>query len=102
VLADFAELDDELKIVPSIAPILGYLEAGRIGVVKAEAVSPDSKSSKDKKLLLKKIHGFQPKVFSKGFLKMLLTRKISEDLAFTFCKHTLTGYCGYAKLQSLN
>jgi hypothetical protein len=41
--------------------------------------------------------GLRPKFFSLPFLKMLLTRKVSDSFAFRFSNSLATGYCGIAQ-----
>lgn len=41
--------------------------------------------------------GFRPKILTKGFLRLLLTKKISSDFSFCFCSSLKTGYCGVAQ-----
>jgi 2-polyprenyl-6-hydroxyphenyl methylase/3-demethylubiquinone-9 3-methyltransferase len=41
--------------------------------------------------------GLRPKFLSLPFLKMLLTRRVSDSFAFQFSKSLATGYCGIAK-----
>jgi len=48
-------------------------------------------------LKVEKTLGFQPKIFSKAFLSMLFKREVPDSFRFTFCKSTLSGYCGFAK-----
>lgn len=47
-------------------------------------------------LNIKEIKGFRPKIFSKAFFKLVITKSVPPDYSFTFCKSQLTGYCGYA------
>lgn len=43
------------------------------------------------------LRGFQPKVLSLPFLKMVFQRKVPEDFTFCFSKNLATGYCGWAQ-----
>jgi 2-polyprenyl-6-hydroxyphenyl methylase/3-demethylubiquinone-9 3-methyltransferase len=40
--------------------------------------------------------GFMPKVFSKAFWQLLLTREVPKDFQFVFTSSLATGYCGIA------
>ncbi|HSX10604.1 MAG TPA: bifunctional 2-polyprenyl-6-hydroxyphenol methylase/3-demethylubiquinol 3-O-methyltransferase UbiG [Chlamydiales bacterium] len=48
-------------------------------------------------LLIKKLHGFRPRIFSLPFLKMVFSRRVPEDFTFCFSKSLMTGYCGWAQ-----
>lgn len=50
-----------------------------------------------KNLVIEKIHGFRPKIFTRAFVQMLFSRKVPKDFGFCFSKSLQTGYCGYAK-----
>lgn len=52
-------------------------------------------------LHIKKLLGFRPKFFSLPFLKMILTRKVSESFQFKFSSNLSTGYCGIAEKEGL-
>lgn len=43
------------------------------------------------------LKGFNPKILSRAFWQMLISRKISPDFTFRFSKSLSTGYCGSAK-----
>ncbi len=47
-------------------------------------------------LSIEKLHGFRPKFLSFPFIKMLLTRTVSDSFSFRFSKSLATGYCGIA------
>lgn len=50
---------------------------------------------------IENLTGFRPKILTKGFFRLLLTKKISTDFSFCFCSSLKTGYCGVAqKLRS--
>lgn len=42
------------------------------------------------------LHGFRPS-FTLPLFKMLLQKRIPQDLTFRFCRSLKTGYCGYAR-----
>lgn len=46
---------------------------------------------------VEKLVGFRPKIWTKGFFRLLLTKKIAADFSFCFCPSLKTGYCGVAK-----
>lgn len=48
-------------------------------------------------LLTKEVKGFRPKIFSTAFFKLLATKVVPDNYAFTFSKSLLTGYCGFAR-----
>lgn len=51
--------------------------------------------SRDLKIV--ELLGFSPKIFSKPFWKMVFTKKIPQDISFSFSKNLSTGYCGFAR-----
>lgn len=46
---------------------------------------------------IEKLIGFRPKIWTKGFFRLLFTKKISSDFPFCFCPSLKTGYCGVAR-----
>ena len=46
---------------------------------------------------IESLRGFRPKILTKSFFRLLLTKKISTDFSFCFSSSLKTGYCGVAQ-----
>jgi 2-polyprenyl-6-hydroxyphenyl methylase / 3-demethylubiquinone-9 3-methyltransferase len=55
-----------------------------------------AKYCSDAALHVSEMRGMQPRIFSKAFLRMILTGIVSDEFKFDFKPSLLTAYCGFA------
>lgn len=54
------------------------------------------KMCKKEQMHVEVLRGFMPCIWDRSFWKMLVTRKISDDISFQFTRRLTMGYCGLA------